>query len=115
MQANPRLRMRWPVMVAAMAIVMTAWWLWPRTPAELSEQGYDVTLALYRVCNQRSVEGLAQIEQELASMSASNPSLDSSQRLIADIVGQAKAGQWQAATIACRQALDDQVAATAGN
>ena len=39
------------------------WWLQPRV--ELTEHTYELTLALYRVCNQRSVDGLVQIENDL--------------------------------------------------
>ena len=80
---------------------------WPRSPVELSDHGYDLTTALYRACNQRSVEGLSKIEQLMAE---SEPGLsDRSRDSLASIIAQAKSGDWKNASIACRQSLEDQV------
>lgn len=100
----------WPVVVAVCfaAVLVGVWW-WPRTPAELSEHGYDVTLALYRVCNQRSEAGLVQIEEQLTIMDKETPLSQQSRTIIADIISQAKSGNWQDACVACREALEDQV------
>lgn len=99
----------WLAMAAVLAVVvLVAVWLWPRSSVELSDRGYDVTLALYRVCNQRSEEGLAKIEEQLALM-ASGVDDSTSHRAIAEIIAQAKSGQWRQASVACRKALDDQV------
>lgn len=106
--ANSRL----PFIIGGLALVVLAialsWWS-TRAPVELSEHGYDVTLALYRVCNQRSVDGLQRVEAELASKSDDSQTGSAGDLAIRAIIEQAKAGDWAAATAACRQLMDDQV------
>ncbi|WP_372724911.1 hypothetical protein [Novipirellula sp.] len=91
-----------------LAIVTAAWWM-SHTPVKLDEQGYDVTIALYRVCNQRSSEGLQKIEDQIRELEASQTTLGESHHVILDLIATAKAGDWKNAAIACRQALEDQV------
>lgn len=103
-------RNRWRFAIAASTLLgLAAYLFWPDSKVELSERGYKVTLALYRVCNQRSVEGLAEIEKQLDLMGESSDAEASSHLAITHIVRQAKAGRWREAAIACRQTLDDQV------
>lgn len=88
--------------IASLALI-AVWWFWPG-PDVLNESEYDVAIALYRVCNQSSEEGLGKIESmmgELLESSADSP--------LYPIIAQAKAGQWQAATESCRHLLDEQV------
>ncbi|WP_442509772.1 hypothetical protein SH528x_001369 [Novipirellula sp. SH528] len=102
---------RWAVATATLLILVligVAWWMY-RTPVKLDEQGYDVTIALYRVCNQRSSEGLQQIEDQMREFEASQGSLGESHQVVMTMIATAKAGQWKEAAIACRQALEDQV------
>lgn len=80
-----------------------------RPPVKLSDHGYDVPLALYRVCNQRSDEGLKQIESELAFGASDSQTNSAGNGAIRAILDQAKSGHWDAATKACRQLMDDQV------
>ncbi|EMI20466.1 putative secreted protein [Rhodopirellula maiorica SM1] len=96
------------VISVVFAVVAAAWWM-SHTPVELDEHGYDVTIALYRVCNQRSSEGLQQIEEQVRELEASQGTLGESHQVILDLIATAKAGDWQDAAIACRQALEDQV------
>ena len=102
---------RWAVATATLLILVligVAWWMY-RTPVKLDEQGYDVTIALYRVCNQRSSEGLQQIENQIREFEASQATLGESHQAIKSMIATAKSGQWKEAAIACRQALEDQV------
>lgn len=91
-----------------LAIVTAAWWM-SHTPVKLDEHGYDVTIALYRVCNQRSSEGLQKIEEQIRELEASQATLGESHQAIMSMIATAKAGDWKNAAIACRQALEDQV------
>ena len=92
-----------------------AYFYLPRQRVQLDPHGYEVTLALYRVCNQRNIEALTALEQKLdsrndtvdsqcspTSSSATNPA-------IREIIEMAKANQWTEATRRCRDLLDDQV------
>lgn len=98
------MKMRLACFVAvALSIV---WSLWPQQAA-LSESEYDIAIALYRVCNQSSEAGLAKIEALMAEHNAANSTGDESP--LSPIIVTAKAGQWQAATKACRTVLDEQI------
>ncbi|QDS91153.1 hypothetical protein EC9_53730 [Rosistilla ulvae] len=93
----------------AVAIVAAGLWWWMQPPAPLSENGYDLTIALYRVCNQRSDEGLQRIEELLDESRSTAAASDPSHGIVAAIVAQAKAGDWESAARASRRALEDQV------
>ncbi len=93
----------------AVTVVVIAAFFWPHTPVELNDHGYDLTTALYRVCNQQSVDGLAKVEQLMAENDADSPLNSASRGTLDSIIAQAKLGRWKQASIDCRQALDDQV------
>jgi hypothetical protein len=98
------------IVVSMMTVAIFAgavWWFGPST-VKLSEDDYAITLALYRVCNQRSEEGLDAVEvalDETVSANAETPS----RRAIEAIIAEARSQQWQAALIDCRAILDGQV------
>lgn len=96
------------VIVVALLASGIGWWL-SQKPVVLNEREYDITIALYRVCNQRSIEGLTQIENHLNEALSTQHATNPSHIALMAMVEQAKAGQWREAAIACRQALDDQV------
>ena len=96
------------------------WYLLP--PATLDQRDYDLAVALYRVCNQRSTDGLAKIEVLLADADSKDASTDNiagggpgsgceldSNQVIGDIIARAKLGQWQEASRRCREVLEEQV------
>lgn len=93
------------VLVAALAFI-SLWWMWPQKVA-LSQSEYDIAMALYRVCNQSSDEGLAKVEALLAEDENAGPNGNGSS--LQPIIATAKSGQWKAAAKACRQVLDDQI------
>lgn len=101
-----------PIVAGGLALaaftIAIAWWSM-RPPIELSDHSYDVTLALYRVCNQRSDEGLAKIESELAAKVADGQTPSAAEKAIQAILDQAKSGHWEDATDDCRRLMDDQV------
>ncbi len=87
-------------------LLITLWWFWPQKVV-LSESEYDVALALYRVCNQKSEDGLERVEALLREKDRSGSG--STSLAIQSIMAQAKSGQWEDAAIDCRRVLDDQV------
>ena len=101
---------QWAMAIAGVAAIGLgiAWYL-PSHRVELNQQDYDITLALYRVCNQRSEPGLEKIEAISASTAAEDANQSESGKSVHAIIEQAKAGQWKEATMACRKLLDDQV------
>ena len=102
------MKFRIAVVVAASAL-LSLWWFWPRK-VSLSDSEYDVAMALYRVCNQSSEEGLAKIEFLLSETDGAD-SLDIDSPL-PGIIEQAKLGRWEDAARSCRRILDDQVLPT---
>ncbi|TWU15251.1 hypothetical protein [Allorhodopirellula heiligendammensis] len=94
-------------LIVLVAIAMLSlWWFWPQK-VTLSPSEYDIAMALYRVCNQSSNEGLAQVEALLVADKAAHDAGDESP--LAPIIATAKAGDWQTAAKACRRVLDDQI------
>ncbi|SMP45881.1 hypothetical protein SAMN06265222_10215 [Neorhodopirellula lusitana] len=86
--------------------VLGLWW-WMRPPVKLNENHYDITIALYRACNQRSAESLARIESLLAE---SDASMDGpAGQAIVSIIADAKQDRWQDASRDCRTLLEQQV------
>lgn len=94
--------------LAAIAVAGVAWWL-TRPPVQLTEDHYAATVALYRVCNQRSDTGLDQIEALLATFASEGQPDESSDQALQAIVADARQGRWQRATVNCRRLLEDQV------
>lgn len=94
-----------PILVIAIAL---GFWL-TQSKVKLTEEHYATAIALYRVCNQRSLEGLQEIETAMLSMDPSPDSSDPSAEAILTIIHDAKAERWEAAAQNCRTLLDDQV------
>ncbi len=88
-------------------LAFVLFFIWPRSSVELSDHGYELATALYRVCNQQSVEGLAKIEQMVAEAESDLSKQSSS--VFDSIIAHAKSGRWSDASIECRKALEDQV------
>ncbi len=84
-----------------------AWW-WSQSSIRLNEEDYDLTIALYRVCNQRSLEGLASVERVFLDLRPSEQS-DAARRQIAGIITNARDGRWELAMKKCRKSMEDQV------
>ena len=95
------------VLIAAISAVVV--WMNLGGTASLNEDGYAVTMALYRVCNQRDEEGLQKVEEMLASLTTDESGVDSQKEIIVPIVVEARAGNWDEAMQACRDLMDAQV------
>lgn len=96
------------IVIAGLCIAGGSWWF-SRPIVELNENHYAATLALYRVCNQRSMEGLQEVEAILASSKPQASESESSLKAIASIIDDAHQGRWERATKYCRQLLEQQV------
>lgn len=96
------------IAVAAIGFFAVVWWF-TQSPIKLREDHYAITLALYRVCNQRSEVGLNQIESILKSSVSSSDEDDSSLEAIRTIVSEARQSRWTQATQNCRHLLESQV------
>ncbi len=109
-KAGGILTKRWFIaaVVPVVAIVLIVF-LMPQRRVQLSDQGYDLTLALYRVCNQQDSVSLAKFEGQLTEAGSSAALSDESRVVITDIIAVAKSGRWMEATVACRAALENQV------
>ena len=89
-------------------LVAGVWWL-NRPPVQLSEQHYAVMLALYRICNQRSLDGLQKVEATIALPDSPSNESVASLKAIQAIISDARQEHWAEATQSCRQLLDQQV------
>jgi len=103
-------RGRWIIAVTSIVVLLSAaFWFWPTSRVTLDDDGYQMTIALYRICNQQDQDALTEIDRkfrvspELQDLSAQ------SQQAVTTIIAQAKAGDWKDAAITCRQMMDDQV------
>jgi len=95
-------------LLVAIVIGASIWWLM-RPAVRLNENSYATTLALYRVCNQESVQGLKQIEAIVDAAGDSSSVPDPGLAAIESIIEQARQNQWRKATQDCRELLDSQV------
>lgn len=93
------------IMIGLLAIAAVGWF-WPQ-PVKLDAFQYDLAMALYRVCNQHSDEGLAKVETLIADAAAAEPNREPSPLL--PIIATARTGNWNEACQACRDMLEDQV------
>lgn len=109
--ANPWI---WRTIALAVVVAALAYWFLPRSPIKLTEDHYAATLALYRVCNQQSTEGLDEIESwlmpdESAPVDSTSQASSASLSAIQAIIDEARQSRWQDAAKQCRELLDGQV------
>ena len=95
--------------VAMMLSVALAWFFWP-SKVKLSPDTYEISIALYRVCNQQDVEGLQQIQSKLSQRNNAPDTDKLSIMYLQRIVDDARAGNWNAAMRQTRDTLEDQTA-----
>ena len=88
-------------------VAMVSWYLWPRK-IELTDDSYQIGIALYRACNQRDEQGLEKIQAMLDELRNHNRPGELAIRHLQGIVDEAKSGDWRSAMIHARSALEDQ-------
>lgn len=76
---------------------------------EVSPKTYEISKALYSVCNQKSVERLESITKLIQSSLESNEITESEANWLNEIVTQAHEGEWESATLEARQLMEDQI------
>jgi len=99
---------RWPLGLLAVAVGLVAFWWWPGRPVTLDDRGYDVTIALYRACNQQDNEAIEQLTEIVDALVAPDETKNSQTLALRAILEDADAGRWQNATRSCRTLLDAQ-------
>lgn len=101
---------RWIMIAAAMAaVLLIGYQFWPASKVTLDDDGYQVTMALYRICNQGDAEALAKLDETIASSESLQNLSPDSQALIARVRSLADSRDWDDAVKLCRQAMEDQV------
>lgn len=96
------------VVIGAACLGLVAWWFW-QPPPRLSGRHYDMTLALYRICNQKDAAALQRFEAEVLTASESDPDSNALPAALHEILDDARAGDWERAMGACREAMENQV------
>ncbi|TWU35745.1 hypothetical protein Q31b_51800 [Novipirellula aureliae] len=101
-----------PSIFAAVALagigLAVACWL-NRPTVMLERDDYEITIALYRVCNGRNETDLLRVEELLNQSRADATEKDESFLALMAIIERAKANRWSDAMADCRKLLDDQV------
>tara|TARA_R110002111_G_C6007511_1_gene374225 strand:- start:366 stop:635 length:270 start_codon:yes stop_codon:yes gene_type:complete len=76
---------------------------------EVSPRTYEISKALYSVCNQKSQERL-EIVTKLIQSSLENKEISASEAdWLNGIIAQAREGDWQSASKEVRQMMEDQI------
>ena len=76
---------------------------------EVSPQTYEISKALYSVCNQKSEERL-QVVKKLIESSLENKEINENEaQMLNDIVAQASEDQWESAMVEARNLMQDQI------
>ena len=100
---------RWtwlPLAVLGLGIALT---YWPRRAVELDQRGYDTAIALYRVCNQRSREGLRDIERILGEQPRPDAGDSPQSQALHSIIDTTEDARWEEAARSCRMLIAAQV------
>ncbi|QDS92419.1 hypothetical protein FF011L_11620 [Roseimaritima multifibrata] len=99
----------WRLVVCVLLVGVAAIWWLSRPPVKLDDNQYATTIALYRICNQRSDAGLDQIELLLEASLEESGQVDAAVKAMQRIIEDGREGHWQQATADCRLLLDSQV------
>lgn len=93
----------------AIAVVGLAFYFFPRSKVELDDQGYDASVALYRICNQKDMESLQEIAEQVAQWQTEGKISEQSYVSVQQVIGLANEGDWSQAARECRRMMEDQV------
>ncbi|TWT89384.1 hypothetical protein [Neorhodopirellula pilleata] len=108
--AGPSKQRSWSIAFASLVVlVSSAYWLWPTPTVTLDDAGYQLTMALYRICNQEDAEGLEKVARSLDQSPELQSLSNESRHAIAMVISRAKVGDWKDALTTCRKLMDDQV------
>lgn len=84
-------------------------WLSSRGYGEVSPQGYQYAVALYRACNQRDEAGLARISDMISAALDKNEIRPAEARWLGGIIEKGLSDNWDEASRDVRQLMEDQV------
>ncbi|QDT29698.1 hypothetical protein Enr10x_50530 [Gimesia panareensis] len=76
---------------------------------EVSPKTYEISKALYSVCNQKSQERLEAVEELIQSSLEQEEISEREAEWLGEIIRQARQGEWEAALRETRQIMEDQV------
>lgn len=74
----------------------------------MSPKTYEISKALYSVCNQKNEERLVAVEKLIQSSLEQNEINDSEAQWLNEIITQAQEGKWEAAMQESRRMMEDQ-------
>ena len=97
----------WGVLILVALTSALAWGFWPR-PVKLSEESYEIAIALYRVCNQQDTDGLANLQERLDGGIGRQTIGEAEAVMLQEVMDEARAGNWEFAMKTTRASLDDQ-------
>jgi hypothetical protein len=89
--------------ILVVALIL-GWWAWPTREVKLSREGYELSKALYSVCNLRDSQRLMNFESKLQEYSLAPDEMSRVQ----SILDLAKVEQWDAASSRARALLESQ-------
>lgn len=96
---------RWGIVLVALFVMQFNACGYP----EVSPKTYEISKALYSVCNQKNKERLETVTK-LIEKSLSNEEIsDSEADMLNEIVAQAQADEWEKAMLESRTLMEDQV------
>lgn len=76
---------------------------------EVTPKTYELSKALYSVCNQKSEERLEAVQKLIQSSLEQNEINESEADWLNGIIAQAQEGNWETATQEVRQLMEDQI------
>ncbi|TWT70716.1 hypothetical protein [Crateriforma conspicua] len=96
------------ISIAAVLLIGLAVSFWPST-TPLSDDGYDLTMALYNACNRRSEVAIEQLQDQVETKASAGQLSTDATSALRSVIDDAKAGRWQPAMVRCRELMDDQI------
>ena len=94
---------------SAIVVLGLLFYFYPRDKVELDDHGYDASVALYRICNQRDTESLRSVAEQIAKWESEGSISERSTESLQEVVDLANAGDWTQAGRECRRMMEDQV------
>ncbi|KLU07426.1 putative transmembrane protein [Rhodopirellula islandica] len=94
---------------SAVVVLGLLLFFYPREKVELNDQGYDASVALYRICNQKDGTSLQKVADQIVQWRSDGTLSEQSHSSLQRVIELASAGDWRQASRECRQMMEDQV------